>query len=103
MIRFHIGGEPRELACDFIAGCDGFHGVCRPSIPADALNVYERAYPFAWLGILAAAPPATDELIYALHERGFALHSMRSSEISRLYCSAPPMRTLTTGRTSEYG
>lgn len=89
-IRFRIGGEPQELACDFVAGCDGFHGVCRPSIPAGALSVYERVYPFAWLGILAAAPPATEELIYALHERGFALHSMRSPEISRLYLQCAP-------------
>ena len=72
-IRFHAGGEPREIACDFIAGCDGFHGICRPSIPAGALRIYERVYPFAWLGILAEAPPASEELIYAHHERGFAL------------------------------
>jgi p-hydroxybenzoate 3-monooxygenase len=78
-------GAARVLDCDLIAGCDGFHGICRPSIPAAALRPYERAYPFAWLGILAAVPPSTDALIYANHERGFALHSMRSTTISRLY------------------
>src|SRR5919202_5295857 len=74
-----------ELVCDFIAGCDGFHGVCRPSIPEGALTEYEFVYPFSWLGILAEAPPSTDELIYAWNERGFALHSMRSPAVSRLY------------------
>ena len=70
-------GAAVELECDVIAGCDGFHGVCRDAI-ADALTVYERVYPFAWLGILARAKPSSEELIYANHERGFALHSMRS-------------------------
>jgi p-hydroxybenzoate 3-monooxygenase len=84
-IRFRQGEESRELACDFVAGCDGFHGVCRPSIPAGVLTAYECGYPFAWLGILAQAPPSSDELIYAHHERGFALHSMRSPAITRLY------------------
>lgn len=79
------GGDAEEVRCDFIAGCDGFHGVCRPSIPDGVLTEHEFAYPFAWLGILAEAPPATDELIYAWHERGFALYSMRSPQISRLY------------------
>ena len=74
-----------EVACEFIAGCDGFHGICRPSIPDGALTEYESVYPFSWLGILAEAPPSTDELIYAWHERGFALHSMRSPTVSRLY------------------
>ncbi len=78
-------GEQVELECDFIAGCDGFHGVCRASVPAGALSEYEFVYPFSWLGILAEASPSTDELIYAWHERGFALYSMRSSRISRLY------------------
>jgi p-hydroxybenzoate 3-monooxygenase len=82
-------GDPADLACDFIAGCDGFHGICRPSIPAAALTKHEYAYPFAWLGILAEAPPATDELIYAWHERGFALYSMRSPQVSRLYIQVP--------------
>jgi len=80
----HDDGE-RELECDFIAGCDGFHGVCRPSIPAGAVTEHELVYPFSWLGIMAEAPPSTDELIYAWHERGFALHSMRSPTVSRLY------------------
>jgi p-hydroxybenzoate 3-monooxygenase len=75
----------QALDCDFIAGCDGFHGVCRPSIPDGVLTVYDLVYPFAWLGILADAAPATDELIYAWHERGFALYSMRSATVSRLY------------------
>jgi p-hydroxybenzoate 3-monooxygenase len=89
-IRFKSEGKPQELTCDFIAGCDGFHGVCRPSIPARALTAFEREYPFAWLGILAQAQPSSHELIYAYHERGFALHSMRSPEISRLYLQVPP-------------
>jgi len=89
-IRFHLGGEPQEIECDFIAGCDGFHGVCRPSIPAGALTVYDRVYPFGWLGILAEAPPSSDELIYALHERGFALLTMRTPQISRLYLQCKP-------------
>jgi p-hydroxybenzoate 3-monooxygenase len=89
-IRFRAGGESRELTCDFIAGCDGFHGVCRPSIPAGALTIYERIYPFAWLGILAEAPPSSEELVYAYHQRGFALLSMRSPEISRLYIQCAP-------------
>jgi p-hydroxybenzoate 3-monooxygenase len=88
-VRFRKDGSPQELICDFIAGCDGFHGVCRPSVPAGALNVFERIYPFAWLGILAQAPPSSKELVYAYHERGFALLSMRSPEISRLYVQCP--------------
>ena len=89
-IRFSKDGSAQELGCDFIAGCDGFHGVCRPSIPAGVLTTYERTYSFGWLGILAEAPPSSDELIYAHHDRGFALLSMRSPEISRLYvqCAA---------------
>jgi p-hydroxybenzoate 3-monooxygenase len=82
-------GESRELVCDFIAGCDGFHGVCRPSIPGGVLTEHDFVYPFGWLGILAQAPPATDELIYSWHERGFSLYSMRSPEISRLYLQVP--------------
>jgi p-hydroxybenzoate 3-monooxygenase len=73
-----------------IAGCDGFHGVARQAIPSSVLRVYERIYPFAWLGILAEAPPPSDELIYARHERGFALFSMRSSSISRHYIQCRP-------------
>jgi len=83
-------GQLRELRCDAVAGCDGFHGVSRESIPAGVLTVCERTYPFAWLGILAEAPPSHDELIYAYHERGFALHSMRSPRITRLYLQVAP-------------
>jgi p-hydroxybenzoate 3-monooxygenase len=84
-VRFARNAERHELRCDFVAGCDGFHGVCRPSIPDGALRTYEREYPYAWLGILAQAPPSSEELIYAYHDRGFALHSMRSPQITRLY------------------
>src|SRR5271170_8105299 len=89
-IRFRAGGELHEFTCDFIAGCDGFHGVCRPSIPAGALAIYDRVYPFGWLGILAEAPPSSEELIYAYHERGFALLSMRTPTIGRLYIQCKP-------------
>jgi p-hydroxybenzoate 3-monooxygenase len=84
-ITYIYEGAPQELACDVVAGCDGFHGVCRSAIPDGVLTEHEFVYPFAWLGILAEAAPATDELIYAWHERGFALYSMRSPEVSRLY------------------
>jgi len=89
-ILFQHAGRQTELACDFVAGCDGFHGICRPSIPASALTVYQRDYPFGWLGILAQAPPSSEELIYAYHQRGFALLSMRTPEISRLYIQCTP-------------
>ena len=89
-IRFQKDAEDQELTCDVIAGCDGFHGVCRPSIPEGTLTVYERKYPFAWLGILAETPPSSEELIYTYHERGFALHSMRSPELTRLYIQCDP-------------
>jgi p-hydroxybenzoate 3-monooxygenase len=88
-ISYSHDGQARELTCDFIAGCDGFHGVCRPSIPDGVLTEFEYTYPFAWLGILAHATPATTELIYAWHEHGFALYSMRSEEVSRLYLQVP--------------
>jgi p-hydroxybenzoate 3-monooxygenase len=88
-ITYRVDGRAEELECDFIAGCDGFHGVCRPSIPDGVLTEHEFTYPFAWLGVLAEAGPATDELIYAWHERGFALYSMRSPQISRLYIQVP--------------
>jgi p-hydroxybenzoate 3-monooxygenase len=88
-VSFRQNGEDQEIECDYIAGCDGFHGVCRPSIPDQAIRGFERTYPFAWLGILAAAPVSTDELIYAYHERGFALHSMRSPTLCRLYVQCP--------------
>jgi p-hydroxybenzoate 3-monooxygenase len=90
IIRFQHHGNDFEVECDFIAGCDGFHGICRPSIPEGALAVYERTYPFAWLGILAEAPPSSDELVYTCHHRGFALFSMRSTSITRLYLQVPP-------------
>jgi p-hydroxybenzoate 3-monooxygenase len=89
-VRFRWGGQEHELQCDVIAGCDGSHGVCRPSIPAGELRVYHKVYPFAWLGILAASAPSTHELIYAYHQRGFALHSMRSPQLSRLYVQCAP-------------
>ena len=86
MLRYtDAAGNRHELRCDVIAGCDGFHGVCRPAIPASLLQVAGRGYPYAWLGILADVPPSTDELIYARHQAGFALHTMRSPQVSRLY------------------
>jgi p-hydroxybenzoate 3-monooxygenase len=89
-VRYEHGGARHELRAEVIAGCDGFHGVCRQAIPAPVLEVWERVYPFAWLGILADVAPSTDELIYARHERGFALHSMRSPSVSRLYVQVAP-------------
>jgi p-hydroxybenzoate 3-monooxygenase len=89
-IRFRQGEQRIELACDFIAGCDGTQGVCRRAIPAGVLAVYERIYPFGWYGILCHAPPSSEELIYALHERGFALVSTRSPEIQRMYLQVDP-------------
>ena len=84
------GGERRELICDAIAGCDGFHGICRPAVPAHLLTVRDRDYPYAWLGIIAEVPPSTDELIYTHHPDGFALHSMRTPQVSRLYLQVRP-------------
>ena len=89
-ISFRHEGEPFEFDCDIVAGCDGSHGTCRQAIPAGVLRSFERVYPFAWLGILAEAPPTHDELIYAYHDRGFALYSMRSPEITRLYLQVAP-------------
>jgi p-hydroxybenzoate 3-monooxygenase len=89
-ISFSKEGEEFKISCDFVAGCDGFHGICRPSIPSGVLSIYEREYPFGWLGILAQAPPSSDELIYSAHDRGFALLSMRSPEVSRLYIQCKP-------------
>ena len=83
-------GTRHEVSCDAIAGCDGFHGICRPAVPAGVLTVWEREYPYAWLGILADVPPSTDELIYAHHPDGFALHSLRSPLVSRLYLQVAP-------------
>jgi p-hydroxybenzoate 3-monooxygenase len=83
-------GERHEVTCNAIAGCDGFHGICRDAIPASLQTVWETGYPYAWLGILADVPPSTDELIYAHHPAGFALHSLRSTQLSRLYLQVPP-------------
>lgn len=90
IIRFLYGDEQIELQCDFIAGCDGFHGVSRSSIPATIQQVFTRSYPFGWLGILMQAPPSAEELIYAYHERGFALVSTRSPELQRMYIQCDP-------------
>jgi p-hydroxybenzoate 3-monooxygenase len=87
-------GARRAVQCDVIAGCDGFHGICRPSVPPGVLTLTEREYPYAWLGILAEVPPSTDELIYAHHPNGFALHSLRTPYISRLYLQVAPDETL---------
>jgi p-hydroxybenzoate 3-monooxygenase len=84
-IRFTHEGRGQEIECDFIAGCDGFHGICRPSFPDGVLNVFERDYPFGWLGILSESPPPDHELIYSYTDRGFALYTMRSMSLSRLY------------------
>jgi p-hydroxybenzoate 3-monooxygenase len=92
-VSFTHDGAAVELACDVIAGCDGFHGVCRDAI-ADRLTVYERVYPFAWLGILARSKPSSEELIYARHDRGFALHSMRSPSVTRSYLQVSPEEDL---------
>jgi p-hydroxybenzoate 3-monooxygenase len=89
-IRFRHRGEEREVRCDFVAGCDGFHGVCRDAVPEGALRFREHVYPFGWLGILAEVAPSSDELIYCHHDRGFALHSMRSPHITRLYLQCEP-------------
>ena len=94
-VRFRKDKDAHELSCDFIAGCDGFHGICRPSIPEGVLTTYDRTYPFAWLGILAEAAPSSEELIYAYHQRGFALLSMRSPSISRLYLQCAPDEAIT--------
>ena len=88
-VTYQKDGQTQELACDFIAGCDGYHGVCRASAPANLLKTYERVYPFGWLGVLADVPPVSHELIYANTERGFALCSMRSATRSRYYVQVP--------------
>jgi p-hydroxybenzoate 3-monooxygenase len=84
-VRYSHGGRTHELTCDFVAGCDGYHGVCRRSVPQQAMRTFERTYPFGWLGMLADVPPVSHELIYSNHERGFALCSMRSASRSRYY------------------
>ena len=88
-VTFDKEGESVRLDCDYIAGCDGFHGVARQSIPSDVLKIFERVYPFGWLGVLADTPPVNDELVYARHERGFALCSQRSASRSRYYLQVP--------------
>ena len=88
-LRYTENGVSHEVACDFIAGCDGFHGICRQSVPSDAITSFERVYPFGWLGVLVDQPPVAPELIYAHHERGFALCSMRSHTRSRYYVQVP--------------
>ncbi len=87
VVRFRHDGDSHEVRCDFVAGCDGFHGICRGAMPHRS---YERIYPYAWLGILAHAPPSCDELVYSLHDRGFALFSMRSPSVTRLYLQCAP-------------
>jgi len=88
-IHYEADGKQEELKCDFIAGCDGFHGICRPAL-GDAVTFYDKIYPFGWLGILAEAAPSSEALVYTYHERGFALFSMRSPRITRLYFQVPP-------------
>jgi p-hydroxybenzoate 3-monooxygenase len=89
-VRFTTNQESFELRCDFIAGCDGFHGICRPSIPEGRRRTFDRVYPFGWLGILVEAPPSSPELVYSFHDRGFALFSMRSNSVTRLYLQCAP-------------
>ena len=93
-IKFVHEENEQLLECDFVAGCDGFHGISRGMIPESVLRIYDRQYPFAWLGVLAEAPPASDMIIYAYHERGFALQSMRGPDISRLYVQCPVADTV---------
>ena len=88
-VRYEKDGQVHEIECDFIAGCDGFHGVCRASVPTDRIRTFEKVYPFGWLGLLADTPPVSDELIYANTERGFALCSQRSAQRSRYYLQVP--------------
>ena len=90
VVRYRHGGQEHELRCAVIAGCDGFHGICRKSIPEGVQRTWERDYPFAWLGIMAEIFTPEDELIYAINERGFALRSMRSRQLSRLYLQVDP-------------
>jgi p-hydroxybenzoate 3-monooxygenase len=88
-VRFIAQGVAAEVECDFIAGCDGFHGVARQSVPPSAIQTFEKVYPFGWLGVLSDTPPVSDELIYSRHDRGFALCSMRSRTRSRYYIQCP--------------
>ena len=88
-VTFTHQGQSHRIDCDFVAGCDGYHGVSRQSVPASAVTSYERVYPFGWLGLLSDTPPVSHELIYVNHERGFALCSMRSAHRSRYYVQCP--------------
>src|SRR5690606_22153177 len=88
-VRYEKDGATHEIECDFIAGCDGYHGVSRASVPAQAIHLHEKVYPFGWLGVLADVPPVSDELIYCNTQRGFALCSMRSHKRSRYYVQVP--------------
>ena len=90
VVHYLHEGRDEELECDVVAGCDGFHGICRPSVPPGLLSEFSREYAFGWLGILAAVAPSSEELVYAHHERGFALLSLRSPELSRLYIQCRP-------------
>jgi p-hydroxybenzoate 3-monooxygenase len=94
-LRYRAAGDQHELRCDVIAGCDGFHGVCRPAVPEGVLSFRELVYPFGWLGILAEVEPSSEELIYCHHECGFALHSMRSPQLTRLYLQCEPDEDIT--------
>lgn len=94
VVHFVHEGREREVRADVVAGCDGFHGVTRAAVPTGAVTTYQRVYPSAWLGVLAQAPPSSPELIYAYHERGFALHSMRTPALTRLYLQVPPEESL---------
>jgi p-hydroxybenzoate 3-monooxygenase len=89
LVRYRKEGRTHDIRCDVIAGCDGFHGVCRSSVPEESIATYERVYPFGWLGLLSKTPPVSQELIYVNHERGFALCSMRSNTVSRYYVQVP--------------
>jgi p-hydroxybenzoate 3-monooxygenase len=93
-VRFIHEEKQQHIQCDFVAGCDGFHGISRGMIPESELHIYDRQYPFAWLGVLAEAPPASDMVVYAYHDRGFALQSMRGPNISRLYVQCPVADTV---------
>src|SRR5262249_2611337 len=96
-LGFTHEGTRQELECDLIAGCDGFHGVCRPSIPDGVLTEFSREYPFGWLGILAAVAPSIEELVYSAHQRGFALLSLRTPELSLYYIRCAPGEDLGLG------
>jgi len=93
-LTYRVGNEVARLDCDYIVGCDGYHGVSRQSIPQERIKVFERAYPFGWLGVLSRTKPVSPELIYATHERGFALCSMRSTTLSRYYIQVPETDTV---------